>query len=66
MKDFLGRELKVGDEVVCIEKGYNNLLRGEIVKITPKTLQVKYTRKSFMGIDKVEEVKRFSDQVVKI
>lgn len=61
MKDFLGNELNVGDEVVCIELNYKNLKRATVVRITPKTIFVTYNK---WGL--ATEVKRYSDQVVKI
>ncbi len=61
MKDFLGNELNVGDKVVCIELNYKNLVKGEIVKITPKAMKVLWRRGS-----REETTLRFSDQVIKI
>ena len=42
MKDFLDREVQVGDEVIIVEPHYHNLIRGLIVKFTPKGVKVKY------------------------
>lgn len=61
MRDFLGNELNVGDKVVCIELDYKNLKKATITKITPKTIFVEYSKWG-----KMQEVKRYSDQVVKI
>ena len=62
MKDFLGQSLAVGDEVACIEVGYNNLRKAYVVKLTEKTIFVEYMKwKKVYG-----PVKRTSDQVVKI
>ena len=44
MKDFLDKEVQVGDEVVITEPGYHNFVRGVIVKFTPKGVKVKYHR----------------------
>lgn len=44
MKDFLGNEVEVGDKVVCIEKGYSNLVRAVVTKITPQNIKVKYPK----------------------
>ena len=56
MKDFLGKEVQVGDEVVIIEPHYHDLIRGSIVKFTPKGVKVKYyafgrgcERETFVG-----------------
>lgn len=61
MKDFLGKELNVGDKVVCLRPEYKYFVHGEVVKITEKTMQIEIT----MGSRK-ETRKRYSDQVVKI
>ena len=61
MKDFLKHEVKVGDEVVCIEKGYNNLILATVVKITPQKIKVKYPQWA-----QDREVMRTPDQFVKV
>lgn len=61
MKDFLGNQLNVGDKVVCIELNYKNLVRGEVTKITPQAMRVKWHRGT-----REEITLRYSDQVVKI
>ncbi len=66
MKDFLGKELAVGDKVVCLEKDYKNLIHATVVKLTEKTIFVEFTRRAFPDRMVTETVKRFSDQVVKI
>ena len=42
MFDFTGRAVFVGDEVIIVEPYYHNLIRGLIVKFTPKGIKVKY------------------------
>ena len=44
MKDFVGNEVQVGDTVICIEKGYNNLVKATVTKITPQNIKVKYPK----------------------
>lgn len=44
MKDYLNKEVQVGDEVVITEPYYHNFARGVIVKFTPKGVKVKYYR----------------------
>ncbi len=44
MKDFIGQEVAVGDTVICIEKGYNNLVKAKVTKITPQNIKVKYPK----------------------
>jgi hypothetical protein len=36
MRDFEGKELKVGDEVICINTYGKYLIRGYVHKVTPK------------------------------
>lgn len=40
--DFLGRDVGVGAEVIFSEPYYHNLVRGKIIKITPKCVKVEY------------------------
>ena len=42
MKDFNGVEVKVGDSVICMVKGYRSLMKAEVIDITPKTVLVEY------------------------
>lgn len=42
MKDFLGYELEVGDEVVTTPKHYRGLVRATVLKITPQKVRVSY------------------------
>ena len=51
MKDFLDKEVQVGDEVVITEPGYHNFIRGVIVKFTPKGVKVKYHRSRPNSVD---------------
>lgn len=62
MKDFLGNELFVGDEIVFVQLSYRNLLKGIIKEITPKTILISHAETNTCGI----ETKQFPDQVVKI
>lgn len=42
MKDFLGNTIEVGAKVVFIAPNYRQLVKGEIIKITPKKVLVRY------------------------
>ena len=42
MKDYLGVELAIGDEVVLTQPRYRNLVKATIVKFTPQKVRVKY------------------------
>lgn len=61
VKDFLGNELNIGDNVACIELDYKNLVKGEVVKLTPTAVRVKWQH---WGKDKI--TLRYSNQVIKI
>jgi hypothetical protein len=61
-KDFLGNEIKVGDEVVFVQKNYRNLLNGKIIKITDKMCVIGHDRTNVGGT----ETRQFHDQVVKV
>ena len=61
-KDFLGKEINIGDEVVFMRQGYRELIRGVIFHETPKTI-------SIYDIDERgwrRETKQFPCQCVKI
>lgn len=42
MKDYLGREVSIGDIVVFNEPYYKGLVSGQIVRFTPKGVRIKY------------------------
>lgn len=54
MRDFLGKELRVGDECVYVRLSYRELTRGSIVKLTPKMVVFN------------TGVRQFPEQVIKI
>ncbi len=62
-KDFLGKELKVGDEVVFVLLGYREFRRGTVKKLTPKTLIVEQSAASGSYN---RETKQFHNQVIKL
>lgn len=62
MKDFLHNELQVGDTVVFVQLGYRNLLKGEIINITPKTILIKHEETNTCST----ETKQTGSQVIKI
>jgi hypothetical protein len=61
VKDFLGQEVKVGDKVVCLEKGYNNLVKATVVKITAQNIKV-----TWPGMPNERDVLRHRNQFVKV
>jgi hypothetical protein len=62
MKDFLGNELKIGDEVVFVQLHYRNLLRGTIKNMTAKTILISHKATNNYQM----ETKQSPDQVIKI
>jgi len=60
VKDFVGNEVQVGDTVICLEKGYNNLVKATVVKITPQAIKV-----TWPGMPYDRSVLRLRDQFVK-
>ena len=47
MVDCVGKELSIGDKVVCADMKYADLLIGEIVGFTPKKARVRYKRSEY-------------------
>lgn len=41
-KDFLGKELAVGDFVIFIRQGYRSFRLANVVSVTPKKVRVKW------------------------
>ena len=62
MKDFLGYELNIGDDVVFMQKEYRSLMRGRIIKITKCMVVVEHEKTNVCST----ETKQFHDQVIKI
>lgn len=42
MKDFLGRELAIGDIVAVTPKNYRGLIKAKVIKFTPQQVRVSY------------------------
>ena len=42
MKDFLGKELELHDEVVFTAPSYRHLVKGKIIAFTPKKVRIEY------------------------
>jgi hypothetical protein len=58
MKDFLKRDLEIGDSVIIMEPGYRNFVIGQIVLFTPKNVRIRYVRNSIYTEDIVVEPHR--------
>lgn len=46
MKDFLGRELEIGDVVAVTEPSYRNLIKATVARFTPKRVVLQYFLRS--------------------
>jgi peroxiredoxin len=62
MKDFLGNELNVGDDVVIMQKSYRNFIKGKIIRITKCMVIVQHDETNVCST----ETKQTFDQVIKI
>jgi len=65
-KDFLKRDLDVGDYVVFPAPYGQGLKLGKIVKFTPKNMRVAWTRKDYRGNVSNEETIRQVKECVKV
>lgn len=65
MKDFLGKELSVGDEVVWIHPGYREYDKAKVLRFTKCYVIIERIRKYHDG-QTTEEVKQKSEQLIKI
>ncbi len=65
-KDFLNREIVVGDYVVFPAPYGQGLKLGQIIKFTPKNMRVAWTRKSYNGNLVNEETIRQVKECVKV
>jgi len=61
-EDFLGKELKVGDRVVFVQKSYRNLMIGTISKITAKMAFLDHEETNVCS----RTTKQAHDQLIKI
>ena len=60
MVDCVGKELKIGDKVICSDMNYADLLIGEVIGFTPKKARVRYHRSEYngaYGMGKKEQLK---------
>ena len=68
MVDCVGKELSIGDKVVCADMKYADLLIGEIVGFTPKKARVLYKRSEYgeaYGVKGQKEQLKESYQIFK-
>ena len=68
MVDCVGKELSIGDKVVCSDMKYADLLIGEIIGFTPKKARVLYKRSEYgeaYGVKGQKEQLKESYQIFK-
>ena len=61
-KDFLGKELRVGDNVVFMEIKYRNFKKAVITKLTPQKAYISF--ENHYGWER--EVLQFHNQLIRI
>lgn len=61
-KDFLGRDLSIGDSVVFCQLKYRNMMKGIIKRITAKMVIIEHTKTNSYST----ESKQYHNQVIKI
>ena len=60
MKDFLNRELNIGDHVICIKTGYTSYTLAEVFGFTPQGVRVKW------GESRYEKKLQSPNQLIKV
>lgn len=65
-KDFLNRQIDIGDHVVFPAPYGQGLKLGKIVKFTPKNMRVSWARKDYRGNVSTEETIRAVKECVKV
>ena len=65
-KDFLKRELSIGDYVVFPAPRGGSMKLGKIIKFTPQQIRVEWTYKSYRGDVGSDSAPRYSSQCVKV
>ncbi len=63
--DFLGNEIKVGDEVVFIRNGYRRFNKGKIIKLSKQKAIIEYVE-IFNNKNYVYNYSQEHDQFIKI
>jgi hypothetical protein len=67
MKDFLDKELNIGDEVIVVAPSYRQLIRAKIIAFTPKQVRVSFQNTwNYNDPGKYTEFLQPPDQLVKV
>ena len=65
-KDFLKRDLAIGDYVVFPAPYGSGMKLGKVIRFTPKQIRVEWTYKSHCGDIRSNDASRYSNQCVKV
>lgn len=66
-KDFLGKELAIGDTVILVAPGYRHLCKATIIAFTPKQVRVEYSNTWNHGDEGyVQQIIQLPSQLVRI
>ena len=64
-KDFLRRDINIGDYVV-FPAPYGGMKLGRVIRHTPKQIRVEWTYKSLRGEIRTSDAARYSKECVKV
>lgn len=66
MKDFTGREINIGDDVIFFAKMYNNMMQGIVYNIGEKMVCVQFHDKEYRAcsLTKPKTYKIYPDQCI--
>ena len=62
MRDFLGNEFEVGDQVVFMQLSYRNLVKGKVIKETSQMCTIQHEKLNVGGTT----TRQFHNQVIKV
>jgi len=66
MRDFVGKEISLGDKVVMIAPKYRSLVIGTVIKFTPTALKISYRNTWNVPTGWDLEILQKPNQVVKV
>lgn len=65
-KDFLKRDLAIGDYVVFPAPRGGGMKLGKVIKFTPQQIRVEWTYKSYRGNVESDSAPRYASQCVRV
>ncbi len=66
-KDFLGKELLMGDTVILIAPKYRHLVQAKVIEFTPKNVRVEFVNTWNYGPGgDIQEILQGGSQLVKV